>query len=658
MIDDLERAASALLHLDPTCSREDWVRAAMAAHSAGLGFDDFHAWSANGGNYKSEADCTAVWRSFKANRGISAASLFQMAFMQGWQDPAKRLQAVNWPRVGTAMPAPKKAPVTPIKREASGKAAEVWSRCKPAPHVHPYIARKGGLPDGLGVYPGSAPPLVIRGQNVAGFLVVPCWSKGKLQTLQFIPDRGPKLNLSGASFNDGYFAAGDIANSARVFIAEGVGQAWAINASTNDAVVVSFGAGRMKTVAEAVRGAHPAARVVIVPDRGKESQAEAIARALNCEWVKLPAGKPDNYDANDFALEFGPDPLSELLDQAIAPAKPEPRFKLLNGADLHAMPHLQWRLRGVLPALGLCALYGPSASGKSFLALDMAAAIAEGCDWFGCRAQAAPVVYAALEGEAGFRLRVAAWEAYNGHKLPDGLRMVLQPFKLTDANDVLDLAAVIPTGAVIFIDTLNRAAPTADENNSRDMGDILEAVKQLQTLTGGLVVLVHHTGKDSTKGLRGHSSLFAALDAAVEVSRDGDRREWRVAKSKDGQDGDSHPFKLQIEALGVDEHGDPVTSCVVVPDTAVESIRRVRMPTGGNQRLVVEALRPLLKAGTTGKAGAPPTRPCIDLEAAVTVGAASLTCPTDKRTSRSREAITGLITRGYLGCNEGWLWAV
>jgi len=80
------------------------------------------------------------------------------------------------------------------------------------------------------------------------------------------------------------------------------------------------------------------------------------------------------------------------------------------------------------------------------------------------------------------------------------------------------------------------------------------------------LVLVHHTGKGATKELRGHSSLFAALDPAVEVSRDGERREWQVAKSKDGQDGDEQPFKLQIETLGTDGYGDAVTSCVVVRD--------------------------------------------------------------------------------------------
>ena len=169
---------------------------------------------------------------------------------------------------------------------------------------------------------------------------------------------------------------------------------------------------------------------------------------------------------------------------------------------------------------------------------------------------------------------------------------------------------------------------------------------------------MHHTGKDATKGLRGHSSLFAALDAAVEVSRDGERREWKVAKSKDGQDGDAHPFKLQIEMLGTDDYGDAVTSCVVVRDNTAQDVRAVKLPQGGNQRLVLDALRPLFKDGTTGKPGAPLLRRCIELEAAVNAGAASLTCPSDKRTSRTREAITGLVSRGVLGLNDGFLWAV
>ncbi len=345
-----------------------------------------------------------------------------------------------------------------------------------------------------------------------------------------------------------------------------------------------------------------------------------------------------------------------LIVRADPPATREPRYKLLGSADLHALPSLAWRVRGVLPAVGLAALYGPSGSGKSFLGFDLGAAIAQGQPWFGHRVERAPVVYVALEGEAGMKLRAQAWEVHQGQCLPDDLRVSLQPFQLTNAFDVTDLAAVVPAGAVVFIDTLNRAASSVDENSSRDMGEVLEAANRLQRLTGGLVVMVHHSGKDATKGLRGHSSLFAAMDAVIEVTRDGDRRQWRVAKSKDGADGQAHAFQLAVEALGTDDHGDLVSSCTVRMDASADDVKRVKLPQGGNQRLVYEGIKELFKGGAPGKPGAPPLRPCIELEAAVSVGALGLTCESHRRASRAREAITGLVARGVLGLNEGWLW--
>ena len=336
-------------------------------------------------------------------------------------------------------------------------------------------------------------------------------------------------------------------------------------------------------------------------------------------------------------------------------ATSEPRYKLLNGGQLRNLPSPTWRVRGVLPPVGLAALYGPSASGKSFLAFDMAAAIAEGERWFDCRVEAVPVVYAALEGEAGFKLRAQAWETSRGRPLPAKLYMMMQPFKLTTPQDVADLAAVVPAGAVVVVDTLNRAAPTADENSSKDMGEILEAAKALQTQTGGLVLLVHHTGKDSARGLRGHSSLFAAMDAAIEVSRDGERREWKVAKSKDGQDGTAHPFRLHIETLGKDDMGEVVSSCVVKRDTTPTGPRTAQ-PQGGNQKLVWEAIRPLFESGQTDMPGVPPMRLSIELEAAVNSGAPKLTCDPSRRNERARAAITAMISGGFLGCNDGRLW--
>lgn len=253
----------------------------------------------------------------------------------------------------------------------------------------------------------------------------------------------------------------------------------------------------------------------------------------------------------------------------------ESRYRLLTGADLDAMAPIRWRVKGVLPSSGIASIYGPSMSGKSFLAFDLACAIAEGSEWFGNRVQQAPVVYVCLEGEAGYKLRAQAWQTHHGRPLPDAIRFVMQPFALTSARDVFDLsnavAAAVDLGGVAIIDTLNRAAPGMDENSSKDMSAVIEASKALARRIDGLVVLVSHTGKDASKGLRGHSSLIAALDAAIEVTRDGDARTWSTAKVKDGKDSSTEAFRLDVVKLGYDEDGDEVTSCVIAGVTAGEN---------------------------------------------------------------------------------------
>lgn len=536
--------------------------------------------------------------------------------------------------------------------------ADVWARCEPATWTHDYIARKGaaGVPlEQLRVLP-AGDSLRIGGHRMAGALVVPAFAPGgELQSLQLIPPTGPKMNLAGAPMAGALHIVGD--GDGPLFVCEGIGAAWACWQATGQRAVVCFGWGNVARVAAQLRERDAAARLVLVPDTGKENEAADIARALGAAVAAMPEGWPANSDVGDLAQRDGREALAQLLESAPAPEPRQPRFRLLSGADLRELPPLSWRVRGVLPAEGLAALYGPSASGKSFLALDLAAAIAEGRDWFMHRTQAAPVVYVALEGEAGFRQRVGAWEQANGRDLPAGLRLVLQSFKLTDDDDVRDLGAVVPAGAVVILDTLNRAAPLADENASRDMGEILEAAKQLQATTGGLVLLVHHSGKDVTRGLRGHSSLFAAMDASVEVTRDGDRREWKVAKAKDGEDGRAHPFRLAVQGLGDDADGEPVTSCIVLPDTAAQDVRAVKLPRGGNQRVALDALRPVFKDhGRAGIDGAPPLRLCLELEAAVAAAAAALPVESNRKTTRAREAITGLVARGVLVCRDGWVW--
>ncbi len=661
MHSEIERAREALYAIPCPGDYPTWNRHGISAIAAGLSIDDLDAWSSTGPNDRGRRDVEQNFKGVTPAGGITAGTLFKAAAVHGYRRRTEPPHAKATAR-----------PTVPIKKPRPGMSApEVWERCPEATFAHPYIQAKAGNPIGLCVVPDSD-PLKVNGERVSGWLAVPVTSlAGALLSLQFIapPDvaarlkakgKPGKLNLPGGDMT-GVFIVGKLEPGGTVYFAESIGNGWAIQKANGGATLVCFGWGNVRARAVELRERDPAAVLVIVPDVGKEAEAESVAREVKGRIVNMPEGWPQNSDVCDLALRDGFEALEELLLTAKEPPEPEPRYKLLGATDLHNLPPLAWRIRGVLPASGLASVYGPSASGKSFLALDMAAAIASGSPWFDHRVSASPVVYCALEGEAGIRLRAKAWERHQDEPMPDALRMMLQPFRLLEHQDVQDLARAVlglGGGAVTIIDTLNRAAPTADENSSRDMGGILEACKALQGITGGLVVVVHHTGKDATKGLRGHSSLFAALDAAIEVSRNGDRREWLVAKNKDGQDGDAHPFNLRIIELGSDSHGDPESSCVVVRDASAATIKRVKLPQGGNQRVVWDVLGPVFKAGVFGKAGAPPQRPCIELEAAITAAAGRLTCLADRRTERAREAITGLVTRGLLGCNEGWLWVI
>ncbi|RIV56205.1 AAA family ATPase [Burkholderia pseudomallei] len=662
MTDDPLRARSALFCLDAGCERDEWVRIGMAYKASGGDTETWVEWCATGANYGGEHDARSVWKSIDIAGGIGPGTLFRIAQQAGWQDDQARthhngVQMACAPRSRNGIRGPQQA----IEKPARDLTA-TFENYPPADANHPYIVAKRGNAEGLRAVPGDD-PLIIRGHRVAGWLAVPVRTlDGILTTLQYIPPPGvtDKLNAPGGKFGTGMHLIGDILPDGRIYVCEGIGQAWSCaRADYQAAAVVTFGSGRLRIVTQALRARYPGAHVVLVADRGKEMDCEAVARQVGGAWVQLPADKPANYDANDFERDHGTEALERLLN---APSMPPMRYLLQTGDELMNAPPLGYLIEHVLPKEGVAALFGPTGCGKSFLALDLCAAIAAGTsEWFGQRVTAAPVTYCALEGERGIGKRLKAWTTHHGERLPTTLRFVTQPLDLRNACDVDDLAtAILAVGGgagLLVIDTLNRAAPGADENASADMGALIEACQELQRRLGGTVMLVHHTGKDGTKGLRGHSSLHAALDAAIEVSRSESRRDWTVIKSKDDADGQHHAFALRMVVLDGDERGEPVTSCVVESEIIERTTRRVPTPQGANQALAYKAIGALLRTSKHfGKSGAPAGRPCVELEAAFNAAAECMTCAEESRRYVARRAVTVMAAKGIYEVKGGWLW--
>lgn len=295
--------------------------------------------------------------------------------------------------------------------------------------------------------------------------------------------------------------------------------------------------------------------------------------------------------------------MSAAIPLRLSVVAKEKEFRLYRASDFPDLPEMRWLVEDVFPEQGLLCVYGPSGVGKSFLCLDLAAAVAEGVEWFGHPTQQSGVVYVALEGQAGLRLRVKAWEAHHGRPFPPGVRFVFDDFVINELQEPRQLGHKILHGngsgdycdpGLVIIDTLNRAAPGSDENSSADMNGIIAGATILKMATDASVLLIHHPGKDATRGLRGHSSLHAALDTIVEVDEDGEVIRWRLVKSKDGENCLSHGFKLKTIECGVNSSGKPRKSCVVESVEGYVSTKPESRPIGANQQKILDAAREVL----------------------------------------------------------------
>ena len=275
-------------------------------------------------------------------------------------------------------------------------------------------------------------------------------------------------------------------------------------------------------------------------------------------------------------------------EQLIETTQPEPEAynptpQLLNieAWDTIKDEPVRWIIENVLPEKGFAALYGPPGSYKSFIALDIAEAVATGRQWMGNQVtNPGGVLYIAGEGHGGIGARIKACKI--NHQTQDGAEIYVIRYQLnlrSSADDFNLLMESIDdlierTGIelrLVQIDTLARAFGGGNENDSQDMGAFIHNAGRLQRKLDCALMVLHHSGKDATKGLRGHSSLLGAVDTQLELQKlvTDDLKEGvagqgilTISKQKDGQDNLKFGFEMvQINinqgkesGLGLDEN--------------------------------------------------------------------------------------------------------
>lgn len=249
--------------------------------------------------------------------------------------------------------------------------------------------------------------------------------------------------------------------------------------------------------------------------------------------------------------------------------KSEIKFPLEYLCDITLEPD-EWLVNSLIPLNGIGFLAGPSGSGKSFLALDWALRIALGYKVLGQSSKACGVIYVAAEGANGVRKRIIGWCAHNKTNREHRLALIGNAPDLRQDGDISSLLASISKAGerfdhigLIVIDTFSQSLAGADENASNDMSKAMKNAGRIAKETGAFVLMVHHTGKEVKKGLRGHSSLFAGADLII-MTNQNNKKEIRIGqvdKQKDGQGGARFAFKLK--PITFQNKGVPFSSCVL-----------------------------------------------------------------------------------------------
>lgn len=260
--------------------------------------------------------------------------------------------------------------------------------------------------------------------------------------------------------------------------------------------------------------------------------------------------------------EEAPQPAEDAVEALLA--------EMLSLKEVASRPPKKALVRGLLHLDSEAWLIGEPGSRKSFVALDLAMAVARGAMWQGMQTVQSEVVIIAAEGAGGLGNRIRAWEKRYG-TLPDSVHILPRPVQAIDqaAWGVLVEACRRVRPGLVIGDTQARLTVGLEENSAKEMGIYIHAIGRVREATGACVLSVHHTGRDGGNA-RGSSAIDGAQDTELKVTASKSRPltgELLVDKQKDLEMLPALPLRFERVDLGEDVEGVAQSSLVLLaPD--------------------------------------------------------------------------------------------
>ncbi len=252
--------------------------------------------------------------------------------------------------------------------------------------------------------------------------------------------------------------------------------------------------------------------------------------------------------------------------------QPSPPSIMFAG-DAAARPLVPWLIDDMLPLVGVGLLAGQSRVGKTFVALNLARAIASGGAFFSrpVRRPGGVLIAAAEAPETlGGRIRALCSHlhpegAVDPHSLPIAIAAIHSKDQLLPAAKNAAAAIKARFGVplrLVIVDTVMAAYQLDKED---DAGQVTKAMAHLGGVgraVGALALGVHHYGKNSERGARGSSAWIASSDTILAATGATDEetgvvkdRRLALVKARDGETGDLAFFDIVGVEIGVDDDG-------------------------------------------------------------------------------------------------------
>lgn len=245
-----------------------------------------------------------------------------------------------------------------------------------------------------------------------------------------------------------------------------------------------------------------------------------IARALVGEGVEVPQLRDADLDDLDL-IQLLQAQENRLLPLPTHSAQEEVRLIPFREAKLEEPPI--YIVEDTLERDSFSTMIGAPGSGKSFVAISLAASLATGSKWLGKHCRKMNVCYFAGEGRPGVISRFRAWLDVRGRaedELDDTLFIAnylpnLSLYTPADYNRLAD--TILITGSkFVIIDTWSRANAGSDENSAEVTSKTIATLNAMQRRCNCSVLVLHHTRKDSDVA-RGSSALLGAADTEILV---------------------------------------------------------------------------------------------------------------------------------------------